>query len=77
MFYLCATNYYCWNNCWNNSSLSLQVERCMHSHLKTFASTLKTLDIHSKLTATKLVQLKNYKNFIPKVSLALLYLIAK
>lgn len=73
MFYLCATNYYCLTN----SSLSLQVETCMQSHLKTFISTLTALDIHSKVIARKLTRLDTYRNILPKVSLALWYLIAK
>lgn len=49
----------------------------MHSHLKTFASTLAALDTRSKVIARKLTRLNTYKNILPKVSLALWYLIAK
>lgn len=46
----------------------------MHSHLKTFNSTLTA---HSKVIARKLNKLNTYENILLKVSLALSYLIAK
>ncbi|RMB96798.1 hypothetical protein DUI87_26865 [Hirundo rustica rustica] len=47
-------------------TVNATVERCMHSHLKTFASTLTALDTHSKFIAKKLTRLNAYKNILPK-----------
>ncbi|TRZ22122.1 hypothetical protein HGM15179_005026 [Zosterops borbonicus] len=47
-------------------TVNATVERCMHSHLKTFVSTLTALDIHSKFIARKLTRLNTYKNILPK-----------
>lgn len=75
MRYLCGNNIS--HNCWNNYSLSLQVERCMQSHLKTFASTLEALNTPSKIIARKLAVVNTYKNILPEVSLTLWYSIAQ
>ncbi|PKU33993.1 interleukin 3 precursor [Limosa lapponica baueri] len=45
-------------------SVNATVERCMHSHLKTFAATLAALDKPGKAIARKLD--KVYKNVLPK-----------
>ncbi|KAM9603571.1 uncharacterized protein ACIBXB_002805 isoform 3-T3 [Morphnus guianensis] len=42
------------------------VERCMQSHLKTFASTLAALNTPSKLIARKLTIINTYKNIVPE-----------
>ncbi|RLW02994.1 hypothetical protein DV515_00006952, partial [Chloebia gouldiae] len=47
-------------------TVNATVERCMHSHLKTFISTLTALDIHSKVIARKLTRLDTYRNILPK-----------
>ncbi|KAM6380177.1 uncharacterized protein J5M81_010292 [Pluvialis apricaria] len=47
-------------------TVNATVERCMHSHLKTFAGTLETLDMPSKVIARKLARVNVYKSFLPK-----------
>ncbi|XP_053847459.1 uncharacterized protein LOC128815087 [Vidua macroura] len=47
-------------------TVNATVERCMHSHLKTFTSTLTALDTHSKFIARKLTRLDTYRNILPK-----------
>lgn len=43
----------------------------MHSHLKTFVSTLEALDKSSKSIAKKLTRVQAHKNVLPNVSLTL------
>lgn len=43
----------------------------MHSHLKTFVSTLAALDKSSKSIAKKLTRVHAHKNVLPEVSLTL------
>ncbi|GAB0195840.1 interleukin-like precursor [Grus japonensis] len=48
------------------ATVNATVERCMHSHLKTFARTLAALDVRSKLIARKLTVVNNYKHMLPE-----------
>ncbi|KAM9603570.1 uncharacterized protein ACIBXB_002805 isoform 2-T2 [Morphnus guianensis] len=47
-------------------TVNAMVERCMQSHLKTFASTLAALNTPSKLIARKLTIINTYKNIVPE-----------
>ncbi|KAJ7426949.1 hypothetical protein WISP_10990 [Willisornis vidua] len=47
-------------------TVNATLERCMHSHLKTFASTLATLNTPSRVIARKLTRVGIYKNILPK-----------
>ncbi|KAM7101451.1 uncharacterized protein J5F26_008957 [Ciconia maguari] len=47
-------------------TVNSMVERCMRSHLKTFAGTLAELDVPSKIISRKLTQLSTYENILPK-----------
>ncbi|XP_009889655.1 PREDICTED: uncharacterized protein LOC104292030 [Charadrius vociferus] len=48
-------------------TVNATVERCMHSHLKTFSGTLAALDRPSKVIARKLATVNAYKNILPKI----------
>ncbi|KAJ7406809.1 hypothetical protein BTVI_64689 [Pitangus sulphuratus] len=47
-------------------TVNATVERCMHSHLKTFVSTLAALNTRSKFIARKLDSVSIYKNILPQ-----------